>query len=571
MITGERHIFSYLSNLWFIWIIIGFIAFYFVFIRPILIKRGRINWFLKEVESLRKREIISDEQFLEICNLYLVKKRISDKRRTPIQVMQIIGCILMGVGFILFMASNWGKISDLIQIGLFVFLTFLTLSAGYYLSKDSNKTFISNSLIFISTILLGVTILLTGQTYHISMDSNWILSNWILLLIWAGSIIPVYIIFRLNTVYYLASLLFFIMQFYLPFYTHANFLLCPFIYPAIVFLLLFPLSKGAPAEKNANSVALILSLAFFRYTPGEIFLALIIIAGFLVYFLYEKKEKYLIFSSISALLFSLKLFRIGNLIYYDGLFGFKLEIILIISAIVFLILFILAYRKKSSTSLAVNMAGFLTFFIAFINNFNLILSLFLSVFLYLVSILHRNWKEYFSKIYKVYSFILALISLYFLSFANSMVEVEKFEANFLVYFYVLLGCCLFLFAFNLAKKKFSKEAKYEIPLLILFTFTGLALVYLFKFKLLNVILINLSLLSFSLSLIFYGYEETNLLLYNFGVGIFTLFIVTQYFNYFWSMLNRSLFFMIGGLFLLLCGFFLERKRSLLIKRKKGEQ
>lgn len=479
----------------------------------------------------------------------------------------------MGVGFILFMASNWGKINDLIQIGLFAFLTFLMLTAGYYLRKDSKKTFISSSLIFISTILLGVTILLTGQTYHLSRDLNWIL-----LLIWAGSIIPVYIVFKLNTVYYLASLLFFLMQFSIPFYTHLNFFLYLFIYPVIVFLLLFPLSKGAPAKKNVNSVALIISSVFFRFVPGGIFLHFVIIVGFLGYFLYEKKEKYLIFSSISALLLSLQLFRSSNLDYYERFFGLDLKITLIISAIVFLIIFILAYRKKSSTSLAVNIAGFLLFLLTFINSFkcdywmktshNLILFLFLSVFLYLISISHRNLRESFSKIYRVYSFVLALISLYFLSFASITDEIEKIEANFLVYLYILLCGCLFLFVLNLVKKRFSKEAKYEIPLLILFTFSGLALVYLFKFKLLNVILINLSLLSFSLSLIFYGYEETNLLLYNFGVGIFILFIVTQYFNYFWSMLNRSIFFMIGGLILLLCGFFLERKRSLLLKRKK---
>lgn len=47
---------------------------------------------------------------------------------------------------------------------------------------------------------------------------------------------------------------------------------------------------------------------------------------------------------------------------------------------------------------------------------------------------------------------------------------------------------------------------------------------------------------------------------NIGLLFFALDVVTRYFDFFWKLLPRSLFFILGGLLLLLGGVFLERKR-----------
>ena len=47
---------------------------------------------------------------------------------------------------------------------------------------------------------------------------------------------------------------------------------------------------------------------------------------------------------------------------------------------------------------------------------------------------------------------------------------------------------------------------------------------------------------------------------NIGLLFFALDVVARYFDLFWALLPRSLFFIIGGLFLLFGGILLERKR-----------
>ena len=47
---------------------------------------------------------------------------------------------------------------------------------------------------------------------------------------------------------------------------------------------------------------------------------------------------------------------------------------------------------------------------------------------------------------------------------------------------------------------------------------------------------------------------------NIGLLFFALDVVARYFDFFWALLPRSLFFMAGGLFLLFGGIYLERKR-----------
>jgi uncharacterized membrane protein len=47
---------------------------------------------------------------------------------------------------------------------------------------------------------------------------------------------------------------------------------------------------------------------------------------------------------------------------------------------------------------------------------------------------------------------------------------------------------------------------------------------------------------------------------NIGLLFFALDVVARYFDFFWALLPRSLFFIVGGLFLLFGGIYLERKR-----------
>ena len=75
-----------------------------------------------------------------------------------------------------------------------------------------------------------------------------------------------------------------------------------------------------------------------------------------------------------------------------------------------------------------------------------------------------------------------------------------------------------------------------------------------------VIIFNLVLAGVIFLLLYAGYEREDMKLVNMGMFWVATFIVVRYFDFFWGLLDRSIFFMVGGLILVLGGIALERKR-----------
>ncbi len=71
---------------------------------------------------------------------------------------------------------------------------------------------------------------------------------------------------------------------------------------------------------------------------------------------------------------------------------------------------------------------------------------------------------------------------------------------------------------------------------------------------------NALMLAAVVGLVAYGYRQRSEALVNLALGGFLLLVITRYFDWFYSLMNRSLFFMLGGLLLLAGGFLLERLR-----------
>ncbi|KPK38606.1 MAG: hypothetical protein AMJ78_09735 [Omnitrophica WOR_2 bacterium SM23_29] len=82
-------------------------------------------------------------------------------------------------------------------------------------------------------------------------------------------------------------------------------------------------------------------------------------------------------------------------------------------------------------------------------------------------------------------------------------------------------------------------------------------------------LFNLILTAAIFILIFVGYRREDIRLVNVGIFYLEAFIVVRYFDYFWKLLPRAMFFMVGGIILILGGIFLEKKRRDLKKQFIG--
>ena len=77
----------------------------------------------------------------------------------------------------------------------------------------------------------------------------------------------------------------------------------------------------------------------------------------------------------------------------------------------------------------------------------------------------------------------------------------------------------------------------------------------------NIIIISMMFFGFN-----YGYKFENAHIITVTNWITTIYLATNYFRFCWSLLDKSLFFMLGGLSLLTFGLFLEKKRNEILKK-----
>lgn len=88
---------------------------------------------------------------------------------------------------------------------------------------------------------------------------------------------------------------------------------------------------------------------------------------------------------------------------------------------------------------------------------------------------------------------------------------------------------------------------------------------------LTIVYIGFNLLYFAglAFLVYAGYEAGDAFLVNTGFVFFSVGIITLYFDVFWTLMDRSYFFMGGGLLLFLGGYIVERQRRTVLRRMGG--
>ncbi|WP_246938659.1 DUF2157 domain-containing protein [Bacillus pinisoli] len=115
------------------------------------------KWLVKEGEQWVKDELISKEQLEAILKRYTNKKSSN--------LLPIFASVLIGLGILSFIASNWDGIHDLVRVGIII-----TSMTGFYVSGDrahkrGNDT-LGNGLIGIGLLSFGAGIFLLGQMFH---------------------------------------------------------------------------------------------------------------------------------------------------------------------------------------------------------------------------------------------------------------------------------------------------------------------------------------------------------------------------------------------------------------------
>ncbi|HII02701.1 TPA: DUF2157 domain-containing protein [Methanosarcinaceae archaeon] len=105
------------------------------------------------------------------------------ERRSKKQIVAFstIGAILIGIGAILFVASNWEKIGNTVKVLLLVGSTVGIHYAGYHLKYEKQKySRAGSALIFLSALFFGASLFLIAQIYNINANNSTLVLIWIL-------------------------------------------------------------------------------------------------------------------------------------------------------------------------------------------------------------------------------------------------------------------------------------------------------------------------------------------------------------------------------------------------------
>ncbi|NJD52615.1 MAG: DUF2157 domain-containing protein [Candidatus Methanoperedens sp.] len=131
-----------------------------------------------EMVDWQRDGIIDSARAEAIMKRHDVEKK-TYKPGNVITALSTLAVILIGVGVILFFASNWEYIPDLIKIVLLFTATFSSYYAGYVMRfEKQNYPRAGHALIFLGSILVGASIFLIGQIFNINVDAYWLVLLW---------------------------------------------------------------------------------------------------------------------------------------------------------------------------------------------------------------------------------------------------------------------------------------------------------------------------------------------------------------------------------------------------------
>lgn len=423
------------------------------------------SWLKKESELWVKKGIISHDQAGQIIQLYP-----DEHRNRLISTLLVLGAVLLGVGVILFFASNWQSIPKWGKVGLVIVpLVLFHLSSFLTYSKYLK---ISATLSLLGCLMFGSGIWLIAQIFHINSH----FPNGILF--WLLGTLPVAYLLKEELSLGLSALL----------------------------LGAWVVAEHSPSLTIILTATFLFALVFYlTYALRSVFALAVTLLSSIVFIVTET-------ISLSEQNYTLQ--RTESLIPFVMLLVGRIAV----------------YMAKQSV----------------------------------------NEAKYFSLVYDVVGLITVGISLYAMSFeyfARSFLQIQEQGQGLLllwsVYAISVLAVLYIMSVISRQGNGFKTIVK-ENSLWLALDMLALAMLLIPFSKLALMITLNVFMFFWALSIIVLGNQRQNILYFTLGMIAFNVFIVTEYFNFFWRMLPKSLFFMVGGIVLIAGGALMERQRRKVI-------
>lgn len=472
---------------------------------------------LQSFSQLSRTASISPQSSLE-------KKPISNKLITTIA---ILGSLLVGAGVILWIASNWEAIPRFGKVILIFSIIIGTYFASFYLQFKKDYLRVGRALAFLGCLLFGTGIILIAQIFNIEAESGSALLFWSLL------ILPLVLILKLGSGFALSAILFALWGVFTTFHI------------------------GLAGIGGFGGLVFWLERGFAAPTINYWYPALLLIIFIpLAYYIRSIKTQ------------ALNIIALGLWINSAVIINFYQELMETAGR-----------RVPSSES---------SFFIAV-----LMLIAIYGIVVYLTGKIHLR-SDYFKKFSASYTGVGLLFILgttFILSFKDLLkglvntgrnfsrvsggteaVGILKFETTpfFLFFYFLLIAISIVaMYIFYSVNKDNIKRVVPEILFAVFLLAFSIVFIYLIPLKLSNVvffaIFLNLVLFAETIGLIFIGYIQREKIFINLGLLFFAVTLIARYFDLAFTLIDRSLFFIIGGLILIGLSIGIERQRRKLIK------
>ncbi|MFQ6030106.1 MAG: DUF2157 domain-containing protein, partial [Dehalococcoidia bacterium] len=166
------------------------------------VNRGFLDRLLGEVTEWQNRGIITPDQGQAIIAVYPEAELSQTPRGRLVTVLAILGAVLIGLGIIMFFASNWQELPREAKLALMLFGVPGTYVLGFWLRYRKNYQRVGLAVIFLAAIFYGAAIHLVAQSYHVPVNNPNLVSFWFL------GVLPLAYVTRSQAMLFLSVVLF---------------------------------------------------------------------------------------------------------------------------------------------------------------------------------------------------------------------------------------------------------------------------------------------------------------------------------------------------------------------------
>lgn len=463
-----------------------------------------------------------------------------DSAKRSVHTIVVFAAILVGAGIFSFVASNWTEMTKVTKIGVILVSMLTSYGLGWFFHEKKQLERTGNAFYLLGTFIYGAGIFLIAQMFHVRQ--NWPDG----LLLWMFGSLAMAFVLRSKVHFLLSLILGFVAAFghgielftgtfgYRVFFTTSTFLLI------ISTVLLFLAGRVLVGEAKEDSRLYEFFLLLFVFFAGVSTLGLNADFGDPI--------------SWRVLLFAMSALGIGVAYYFETVF----------SLVFSLVMLFVWWNVQAAAWLAPTGIEPLALYLGNV--------LYAATMVALGRIQHR-----FSSVYSLFGTVFLIGSLFFFSMEDGLRALVDMSSgvSFVGSWQIIVSYAILVCGLGFAMVRASMPLYENIVLLahvILYfillvvppfslfeSYNGLSLSGLWM-----AIFFNILTLAQLVGVIALGYHRRESWTINLGVIGMFLFILVKYFDWFFSFLDKSVFFIGAGLLLFGVGWLMERTRRRMI-------